>query len=54
MVNVKVTYKYSSSGGKPTTTATDSIPAESKSESAVLDALQRRYPTRTIIIISIQ
>ena len=54
MINVKVTYKYSTTGGRPTTTATDSIPAESKSESAVLDALQRRYPSRTIIIVSIE
>ena len=54
MVNVRVTYKYSTTAQRPTTTATDSIPAASKSESAVLEALRRRYPDRTIVIVSIE
>lgn len=49
MVNVKVSYKY---GGKGSTaTANVVILAEAKTESAVLAALHKKYPTHSNILI---
>jgi hypothetical protein len=52
MITVRVTYKYGAKGQKPSTTRpSESIQADSKSESAVLAALRRMHPTYGDIII---
>ncbi len=53
MINAKVTFKY----GKPGNTATSltGIPVPAKTESAVMAALKKRYPTyQNIVILKIE
>ncbi len=56
MITVRVAYKYGAKGQKPNSTRpSESIQAEGKTESAVLAALRKRYPTYgEIIILKIQ
>lgn len=49
MVNAKVTFKHGKSGS--TTTTNTGIPVEAKTESAVMAALKKRYPSYVNIII---
>jgi 3D (Asp-Asp-Asp) domain-containing protein len=49
MINAKVTFKYGKSGNTATTTT--GIPVDAKTESAVMAALKKRYPTYTNIVI---
>ena len=49
MVNVKVTFKH---GSKTSTTTTYAVlPVDAKTESAVMAALRKRYPTYNNVII---
>lgn len=49
MINAKVTFKYGKQGNSATSNT--GIPVASKTESAVMEALKKRYPSYTNIII---
>ena len=44
-MSVKVTFKYGSKGQKPSVTTTQVFPLQAKTESAVMEAIRKRYPT---------
>jgi hypothetical protein len=45
ILNVKVTFKYGSKGKTPTVATTQVFPLQAKTESAVMAAIRKRYPT---------
>ena len=48
---VKVRFKYATKGQRPSVIATEVVRAEGFTESAVMAALQRKYPNRDMIIL---
>lgn len=53
MINAKVTFKYGPKG--VTVTANSVLPVEAKTESSVMAAIRKRYPTyANVIILKIQ
>jgi hypothetical protein len=51
MINVKVTFKYGAKGQKPNVGTSGVFQVEAKTESAVMAAIRKRYPTYCDIII---
>ena len=52
-VRVSVTYMHAPKGQKPNTRTTQTVNALAKRESAVMLELQRLYPKREIVIVSL-
>ena len=53
MVNVKVKYKYGTGTNKPNVVTHETVQAGGRTESAVMAALTKKHPNRTIIILEI-
>lgn len=51
MINAKVTFKYGSKGQRPSVGSTQVFQVLAKTESAVMDAIRKRFPTYGDIII---
>lgn len=51
MVNAKVTFKYGLKGQKPSVGSTQTFQVDAKTESAVMVAIRKRFPTYGDIII---
>lgn len=55
MIAVIVKYKYGAKGQKPfVTIQSESIQAEAKTESAVMAALKKKWPSREIVLLGIK
>ena len=50
-MNVKVTFKYGGKGQKPSVTTIQVFPLQAKTESAVMAAIRKRFPTYGEVII---
>ena len=54
MVNVKVSYKYGPQGKSAVSNSSTILSAESKTESAVMAALKKKFPNKELMILKIE